>query len=93
MWALKRTISDLEVQYVITESALREAIDTLVPMIDKLEDYPYSSYPYYANEKLIPPGFLRTNIVAYFLPHPFDNTKQAYCFYCLTYKQIVDEDT
>ena len=45
-----RTISDLEGQDVITDSALREAIDTLVPMIEKREDYPYRSYPYYAND-------------------------------------------
>jgi len=71
----------------------RNPIDTLVPMVDKLEDYPYSSYPYYANENLIPPIFLRTGIVAHFLPHPFDKTNQAYCQYCLTYKQVVEEDT
>ncbi|WP_186673062.1 transposase [Sporosarcina sp. BP05] len=71
----------------------RNPIDTLVPIVGKLEDYPYSSYPYYSNEKLIPPSYLRTDLVAHFLPHPFDKTNQAYCPYCLTYKQIVEDDT
>lgn len=70
----------------------RNPIDTNIPMVEKLEDYPYSSYLYYANEDLVPPSYLRTNIVANFLPHPFDKTNQAYCQYCLTYKQIEEED-
>ncbi|WP_318617307.1 transposase [Sporosarcina sp. YIM B06819] len=71
----------------------RNPIDTQVPMVEKLEDYPYSSFPYYVNENQKKPSFLRTDIVAHFLPHPFDKTNQAYCLYCLTYKQDVEEDT
>ena len=70
----------------------RNPIDTQIPMVEKLENYPYSSYIYYANENLDPPTFLRTNIVANFLPHPFDKTNLAYCQYCLTYMQIAEED-
>ncbi|MHA6261442.1 transposase [Sporosarcina sp. CAU 1771] len=70
----------------------RNPIDTNIPMVKKLEDYPYSSYIYYANENQVPPSFLRTDIVANFLPHPFVKTNLAYCQYCLTYKQIAEED-
>jgi putative transposase len=70
----------------------RNPIDTQIPIVKKLEDYSYSSYRYYANEELTQPSFLRTNIVAKFLPKPFDNTNQAYCEYCLTYKQTADEE-
>jgi len=71
----------------------RNPIDTQVPMVEKLEDYPYSSFPSYADENGTSPSFLRTDIVANFLPHPFDKTNQAYCQYCLTYKQVVEEDS
>ncbi|WP_269051110.1 transposase [Sporosarcina sp. G11-34] len=70
----------------------RNPIDTNIPMVKKLEDYPYSSYPYYVNNELVPPSYLKTNILAHFLPNPFDKTNQAYCQYCLTYKQIEEED-
>ena len=70
----------------------RNPIDTQIPMVKRLEDYPYSSYFYYANENLDSQSFLRTNIVANFHPHPFDKTNPAYCQYCLTYKQIAEED-
>ena len=71
----------------------RNPIVTQVPMVVNLEDYPYSSFPAYADENGTPPSFIRTDIVANFLPHPFDKTNQAYCQYCLTYKQVVEEDT
>ena len=70
----------------------RNPIDTQIPLVEKLEDYPYSSYPNYANENLVPPSYLRTNVVANFLHHPFDKTNQAYCQYCLTYEQVAEED-
>ncbi|MBO1912481.1 transposase, partial [Microvirga sp. 3-52] len=70
----------------------RNPIDTLIPIVEKPEDYPYSSFRYYANENLTPPSFLRTNVVANFLPNPIDKTNQDYCQYCLTYKQTAEED-
>ncbi|CAM3229957.1 transposase [Filibacter tadaridae] len=71
----------------------RNPIETFVPMVANLEAYPYSSFPYYANEAKVPPRFLKTDLVATFLPNPFEKTNQAYCLYCLTYKQQdIEED-
>ncbi|KXH86105.1 transposase [Sporosarcina sp. HYO08] len=70
----------------------RNPIDTQVPMVKNLEDYSYSSFPYYANEKLVPPRFLKTDVVAKFLPNPLEKTNEAYCHYCISYRQVVEED-
>ena len=70
----------------------RNPIDTIFPMVQRLEDYPYSSFPYYANENLMPQRFLRKDIVPSFLPNPLEKTMAAYCLYCLTYKQVIEEE-
>ena len=70
----------------------RNPIDTKVPMVEQLEDYPYSSFRFYADESLVPPSFLKTDIVAHFLPNPFEQTNAAYCLYCITYMHVLDEE-
>ncbi|MFJ5768900.1 transposase [Psychrobacillus sp. NPDC093180] len=41
----------------------RNPIDTKQPMVEQLEWYPYSSYPYYFDETKPPPLFLDTEIL------------------------------
>ena len=70
----------------------RNPIDTKKPMVDQLEWYPYSSYPFYFNETKIPPPFLEREILKELLPPPMEKTNLAYCQYCIEYRQQVEED-
>lgn len=70
----------------------RNPIDTKKPMVDQLEWYPYSSYPFYFDETKIPPLFLNRDFLKELLPPPFEKTNPAYCQYCIEYRQTVEED-
>ncbi|MCM3636665.1 transposase [Sporosarcina luteola] len=68
----------------------RNPIETTVQKVNSLEDYPHSSFSYYADAKKEPPRFLHTDLVRTFLPKPFDTTNKAYYLYCLAYKQDLE---
>jgi len=70
----------------------RNPIDTKIPMVENLSDYPYSSFSYYKNEKRTRPDYLNTNIVASFLPNPLEKTNAMYCEYCIEWKQFVEDE-
>ena len=70
----------------------RNPIDTAIPMVTKLEDYPYSSYPYYQNPTKTPPRFLNTTLLASLLPNPYAKTNAAYCHYCLIHQHDLGKD-
>ncbi|WP_230309215.1 hypothetical protein [Planomicrobium sp. YIM 101495] len=63
----------------------RNPIQTKVPMVERLELYPYSSFPLYWEETLPAPAFLDREVLRVLLPEPFAKTNTAYCMYCLTY--------
>lgn len=60
----------------------RNPIDTKEPIVQRIEWYPYSSYPYYFEESKKSPRFLKTQILKEFLPNPYEKTNQAYCNFC-----------
>lgn len=70
----------------------RNPIETKRPMVERLEQYPYSSFPLYWDDALPAPPFLDRKFLQELLPEPFDRTNTAYCTYCLSYRQQVDED-
>lgn len=70
----------------------RNPIETMIPMVTELTDYPYSSYPLYANDTLFAPPYLDRNILKELLPHGFEKTNAAYARYCLEYRVEVEED-
>ncbi|MDN3451883.1 transposase, partial [Planococcus sp. APC 3906] len=72
---------------VVSSYIHRNPIQTKVPMVERLEQYPYSSFPLYWEDALPAPPFLDRKILRGLLPPPFDNTNQAFCIYCLTYQQ------
>lgn len=80
-----------EALLIVSSYIHRNPIDTAIPMVQNLADYPYSSFPFYANETKQPPPFLNTDLLPTLLPNPFAKTKQAYCQYCLIYKHVVEE--
>lgn len=60
----------------------RNPIDTKEPIVQRIEWYPYSSYPYYFEESKKSPRFLKTQILKEFLPNSYEKTNQAYCNFC-----------
>ncbi len=70
----------------------RNPIQTKVPMVEKLVQYPYSSFPLYWDETLEAPSFLDRELLRELLPEPFEKTNLAYAMYCLTYAQNAEED-
>ena len=70
----------------------RNPIETKKPMVEKLELYPYSSYPLYFDEEKPAPAFLNRELLRELLPEPFEKTNTAYCIYCISYRQMAEED-
>lgn len=56
-------------------------IHTQVPMVDSLEQYVFSSYPYYHNPNLFPPSFLDTNQLYKHLPNFLTPNFSSYEFF------------
>ena len=69
----------------------RNPIETKQPMVERLEQYPYSSFPLYWDDTLPIPSFLDRELLRGLLPEPFDQTNAAYVMYCLTYRQFAKE--
>lgn len=70
----------------------RNPIDTKNPMVNHLEQYPYSSFPYYWDESKPAPPFLNREFLKKLLPFPYEQTNKSYSEYCMAYKQVVEED-
>lgn len=60
----------------------RNPIETQIPMVKELTDYPFSSFPYYSSPHSFSPPYLDTETILRFLPS-LEKTKDAYCEYCL----------
>ena len=76
---------------------LRHAIDVYCQnpvefFLSQGRDFTYSSYPLYFDEEKPAPAFLDREILKELLPEPFDKTNQAYCVYCLSFRQTAEED-
>ncbi|AQQ54088.1 transposase [Planococcus lenghuensis] len=71
----------------------RNPIETKVPMVERLEDYPYSSFPSYWSEEKPALPFLNLELLQTLVPAPFEKTNIGYCKYCLTHRQKVEEDS
>lgn len=70
----------------------RNPIQTKTPMVERLERYPYSSFPLYWDDTLPAPSFLDRKMLRELLPEPFEKNNAAYAMYCLTYAQNAEED-
>lgn len=66
----------------------RNPVETKIPMVEQLTDYPHSSYPLYASDATSPFPFLDLDILPTLLPLNYENTGPAYCSYC----EVVEEN-
>lgn len=62
----------------------RNPIDTKKPMVAAMEDYPYSSYQYYATDQPSPYLFMNLTLLPSLLPPELEKTRQAYAEWCKT---------
>ena len=60
----------------------RNPIETTIPMVDKMELYPYSSYSFYVQGKTPQYEFLDFGQLPLLLPAPYSKTAQDYLRYC-----------
>lgn len=74
---------DSRTGFAVSSYIHRNPIDTKQHMVEQLEWYPYSSYPFYYNETKTPPLFLNREILKELLPPYMEKTNHAYCRYCL----------
>ncbi|KIL45570.1 hypothetical protein KP77_28620 [Jeotgalibacillus alimentarius] len=70
----------------------RNPIETLIPMVQELVNYPYRSYPLYADDTASAPPYLDRSLLKELLPHGFQKTNAEYARYCLEYRAYVEED-
>ncbi len=70
----------------------RNPIDTTIPMVSEMQQYPHSSFQYYDNHLLTVPDFMDTKKVLTLLPIPYPQTFQGYCLYCRSSKQSILHD-
>lgn len=61
----------------------RNPIETKIPMVDRLADYPFNSFPSYDTPSLSALTFIDTHSILQYLPPPFEKTCSGYVSYCL----------
>ncbi len=66
----------------------RNPIATTIPIVERIEDYPYSSYAYYARNCPSPYPFLHLELLPTLLSPGYGHSTEGYCRYC----EEVEED-
>ncbi|TQR18296.1 REP-associated tyrosine transposase [Psychrobacillus soli] len=61
-------------------------LETTKALIDKMENYPYSSYQYYANQTKTKPSFINTQLLPSFLEQYPEIVAENYCTYCENFR-------
>ena len=67
----------------------RNPIETTIPMVSKMELYPYSSYQYYydSHHRHSPHPFLKLSLLLSLLPVGTEKTAARYAKYCVDYQE------
>ncbi|PIC63514.1 transposase [Sporosarcina sp. P13] len=60
----------------------RNPIETKIPMVKRLADYPFSSFPLYDDTTTSLP-YIDIHSILRYLPPPFEKTSESYIRYCL----------
>ncbi|PID20131.1 hypothetical protein CSV61_16280 [Sporosarcina sp. P3] len=61
----------------------RNPIETKIPMVDCLTDYPFSSFPSYSEDTGSSLTCMDTHSILRYLPPTFEKTRSGYVSYCL----------
>ncbi|MHA6261488.1 transposase [Sporosarcina sp. CAU 1771] len=76
---------------IVSRYIHRNPIETQIPMVTDLSEYPHSSYPSYRNPPHVSLPYLNTSILPQFLSNPFSIDAEGYCEYCLKVNLADDE--
>lgn len=68
----------------------RNPIETKAPMVRVMQDYPYSSFPYYFYNQKSPHPFVRLDFLPSLLPLGTDKAPKVYATYC---ERMQDKET
>ena len=60
----------------------KNPIETTTPMVNRMEEYPYSSYAFYYRGSPSPYPFLELELLPSLLPSHYGLTAEGYCKYC-----------
>lgn len=60
----------------------RNPIATMTPIVDRMEQYQYSSFRLYHTNSQPPYPFINLELLPSILPPTYDNSVQGYCKYC-----------
>lgn len=60
----------------------RNPIETALPMVNRMEDYPYSSYAFYSRNISSPYSFLYLELLPSLLSPGYGHSTEGYCRYC-----------
>lgn len=71
------------VQLIVSRYIHRNPLETRIPLVANLKDYPHSSFPFYVDPYSEPPPYMDTSLLPQFLPVSFGKTKDGYSAYCL----------
>lgn len=78
-----KAIEDPHVLLIVSRYIHRNPLETKVPMVVDLSQYPYSSYPNYEQPSLVLPPYLDLSTLPQLLDTPFTKDTEGYCRYCL----------
>ncbi len=78
-----KAVTSPAVLLIVSRYIHRNPIETKVPMVADLQDYPHSSFPFYANPLRKPPLYTNTVLLPLCLPSRYEKDAAGYTAYCL----------
>lgn len=78
-----KAVEDPQGLLAVSRYIHRNPIETKVPIVDRLIDYPFSSYPLYVSQRTHLFPFVNIEALPSLLPPPFEKTTASYAAYCL----------
>ncbi|REB08871.1 transposase [Sporosarcina sp. BI001-red] len=78
-----KLVSNPAALLIVSRYIHRNPIETRIPMVDDLKDYPYSSFPLYSNPYSEPQSYIDISLLPLCLPVTFGKTTAGYSSYCL----------
>lgn len=78
-----KVVADREGLLKVSRYIHRNPLETKVPMVNQLIDYPFSSFPFYTSQQTDGMPCLNLKILPELLPSTFAKTTAGYVAYCL----------
>lgn len=73
---------------IVSRYIHRNPIETKIPLVQQLQNYPFSSFLYYYYPHRETPSYLDTHTVVKYLPKSIPATGASYCQYCMNALEV-----